>query len=94
MQHDKTPGWGEWLMEDWFIDRFPGKSVDKYFRESPEAEHDQKLSASLVLPSKLKCIKWVNAATAPLRSVQENLRSAEVEDYHNESRRFQKRERD
>lgn len=32
MQQDETPGYGEWLAEAWFTDRFKGKSVDKYLQ--------------------------------------------------------------
>lgn len=34
MQQDETPGWGEWLAETWFTDRFKGKSVDKYLKRA------------------------------------------------------------
>jgi electron transport complex protein RnfG len=34
MQQDETPGWGEWLAESWFTDRFKGKSVDKYLKRA------------------------------------------------------------
>lgn len=34
MQQDETPGWGEWLSETWFTDRFKGKSVDKYLKRA------------------------------------------------------------
>lgn len=32
MQQDETPGYGEWLAEAWFTDRFKGKSVDQYLQ--------------------------------------------------------------
>jgi electron transport complex protein RnfG len=71
MQHDETPGWGEWLMEDWFIDRFPGKSVDKYLqRVILEAEHDHEIvqitSATI---STQAVLNGVNAAMGTYREV-------------------------
>jgi electron transport complex protein RnfG len=34
LQQDETPGWGEWLAETWFTDRFKGKSVDIYLERA------------------------------------------------------------
>lgn len=30
LEHDETPGYGDWLTEGWFAGRFKGKSVDQY----------------------------------------------------------------
>lgn len=44
MQQDETPGWGEWLAETWFTDRFKGKSVNKYLeRAILEAKADNEI---------------------------------------------------
>lgn len=44
MQQDETPGWGEWLVEPWFADRFKGKSVDNYLQRAIlEAEKDNEI---------------------------------------------------
>jgi len=32
MQQNETPGYGEWLGEDWFVERFRGRSVEKYLK--------------------------------------------------------------
>ncbi|WP_276623949.1 FMN-binding protein [Syntrophomonas wolfei] len=34
LQQDETPGWGEWLAETWFTDRFKGKGVDIYLEKA------------------------------------------------------------
>lgn len=34
LQQDETPGWGEWLAETWFTDRFKGKGVDIYLERA------------------------------------------------------------
>lgn len=44
MQQDETPGWGEWLTETWFSDRFKGKSVNRYLQRAIlEAEEDNEI---------------------------------------------------
>lgn len=40
MQQDETPGYGEWLAEDWFTQRFKGKSVDQYLKRAVLEAHD------------------------------------------------------
>ncbi|MEN6325451.1 MAG: FMN-binding protein [Syntrophomonas sp.] len=71
MQHDETPGWGEWLTETWFADRFKGKKVDKYLeRAILEAKKDNEIiqitSATI---STQAVINGVNSAMGVYREV-------------------------
>ncbi|MGI5920882.1 MAG: FMN-binding protein [Syntrophomonadaceae bacterium] len=71
IQHDETPGWGEWLTETWFADRFKGKSTDKYLeRAILEAKKDNEIiqitSATI---STQAVINGVNSAMGVYREV-------------------------
>lgn len=71
MQQDETPGYGEWLAETWFTNRFKEKSVDKYLeRAILEAENSNEIvqitSATVTTQAVLN---GVNAAMGIYREV-------------------------
>jgi electron transport complex protein RnfG len=44
LQQDETPEWGIWLGEEWFTNRFKGKSVDRYLKRALlEAEESNEI---------------------------------------------------
>ncbi|MGR6836648.1 FMN-binding protein [Syntrophomonas erecta] len=71
IQQNETPGWGEWLAETWFTDRFKGKNVHKYLeRAILEAKEDNEIiqitSATVTTQAVLN---GVNAAMGIYREV-------------------------
>ncbi len=71
MQHDETPGWGEWLAETWFTDRFKGKSVNKYLeRAILEAKADNEIiQITSATVSTQAVLNGVNSAMGLYREV-------------------------
>lgn len=71
MQQDETPGWGEWLAETWFTDRFKGKSVNKYLeRAILEAKEDNEIiQITSATVSTQAVLNGVNSAMGLYREV-------------------------
>lgn len=71
MQQDETPGWGEWLSETWFTDRFKGKSVNKYLeRAILEAKADNEIiQITSATVSTQAVLNGVNSAMGLYREV-------------------------
>lgn len=71
MQQDETPGWGEWLAETWFTDRFKGKRVDKYLeRVILEAQQDNEIiQITSATVSTQAVINGVNSAMGIYREI-------------------------
>ena len=71
MQQDETPGWGEWLAETWFTDRFKGKSVNKYLeRAILEAKADNEIiQITSATVSTQAVLNGVNSAMGLYREV-------------------------
>lgn len=71
MQQDETPGWGEWLAETWFTDRFKGKNVNKYLQRAIlEAEEDNEIvQITSATVSTQAVLNGVNSAMGIYREV-------------------------
>lgn len=71
MEQDETPGWGEWLAETWFTDRFKGKSVDKYLQRAIlEAKEDNEIvQITSATVSTQAVLNGVNSAMGLYREV-------------------------
>jgi electron transport complex protein RnfG len=64
MSQDETPGYGEWLAEKWFVERFKGKNVDRYLQrvvlEARESNDIVQITGATVTTQAV--INGVNAA--------------------------------
>jgi len=71
LQQDETPGYGEWLAEDWFVKRFVGKGTDQYLKrvvlEAKETNDIIQITSATVTTQAV--INGVNAAMGTYREV-------------------------
>ncbi|MDD3269286.1 MAG: FMN-binding protein [Syntrophomonadaceae bacterium] len=71
MQHDETPGYGDWLVESWFTDRFKEKTLDKYLHRvilEAEDSHDI-IQITGATATSQAAINGVNAAIGIYREI-------------------------